>query len=152
MSFFYVTCYMTIEFRLYNVKPKYYVVDFCTLTINTMFFSGFQFIVALKMGDIIMIVKTIIVQCTLLTQMFAYSYVGEYMKYQIEEVAHAIFSSNWYFLSIKLTKNILFVITRSQDPIQLAAGKFIVVNMETFMSIIKTSLSYLSMLRVMVET
>ncbi|XP_019697157.2 odorant receptor 82a-like [Harpegnathos saltator] len=113
---------------------------------------GFQFILALKVGDIIMIVKTGIVQCDLLTQMFAYSYVGDYLKYQIEEVAQSIYCSNWYFLSVKLMRSITFVIARSQHPIQLVAGKFLVVNMETFMSIIKTSLSYLSVLRVMVET
>ncbi|EFN89562.1 Putative odorant receptor 13a [Harpegnathos saltator] len=112
---------------------------------------GFQLILALKVGDMIMIFKTLTVQTTLLTQMFAYSYVGDYMKYQIEEIAHAIFSSNWYWLSFKLMRNILFVIVRSQQPIQLMAGKFLVVNMQTFMSIIKTSLSYLSVLRVMVE-
>ncbi|XP_025159422.1 odorant receptor 13a-like [Harpegnathos saltator] len=113
--------------------------------------TGFQFILALKVGDMIMIFKTLTVQTTLLTQMFAYSCVGDYMKYQIEEIAHAIFSSNWYWLSFKLMRNILFVIVRSQKPIQLMAGKFLVMNMETFMSIIKTSLSYLSVLRVMVE-
>ncbi|XP_014476304.1 PREDICTED: odorant receptor 49b-like, partial [Dinoponera quadriceps] len=112
----------------------------------------FQLILALKAGDIIMIIKTIVVQCDLLAQIFAYSYVGEYLKYQIEEVAHAIYCSNWYSLSFKLMRNTLFVMVRSQEPIQLAAGNVLAVNMETFMSIVKTSLSYLSVLRVMVET
>ncbi|XP_032680069.1 odorant receptor 13a-like [Odontomachus brunneus] len=112
---------------------------------------GFQLIVAVKVGDTIMIAKTAWVQLTLLSQIFAYSYVGDYMKSQIEEIANAIFSSNWYCFSFKMMRNVVFVIARSQDPVQLMAAKFIVINMETFMSIIKTSLSYLSVLRVMVE-
>ncbi|XP_067210028.1 odorant receptor 10-like [Linepithema humile] len=113
---------------------------------------GFQLIVALKVGDALMIAKTAMALLTFSLEMFAYSFVGNYLKNQMEEVAHSIFSCNWHCMSVKLMKNILFVIAQSQQPIQLTAGKFLVVNLQTYMSILKTSFSYLSVLRVTLDT
>jgi len=114
-------------------------------------FSGFQFILALKSQDAVMITKTTTVMSTLLLQLFFYSFVGDYLKCQMEDIAHSIYCCNWYRFSLKLMRNVLFVIMRSQEPVQLLAGKFLVVNIETYMSILKSSLSYLSVLRVMVD-
>jgi len=115
-------------------------------------FSGLQFILALKTDDALMIVKTASALATFLSQMFAYSFVGDYLKYQAEEIAKSIYCCNWHRLSAKLMKNILFIIARSHQPVQLTAGKFLVVNLETYMSILKTSFSYLSVLRIMLDT
>ncbi|XP_033344624.1 odorant receptor 65a-like [Bombus vosnesenskii] len=113
--------------------------------------SGLQFIIALKIGNIAMTVKTFIVSSTLLLQLFAYSYVGEYLKRQMEGVGNSVYFCSWYNIPKCVTKDIIYIIMRGQDPVFLRAGKFFVVNMETYMSIIKTSMSYLSVLRVMVN-
>ncbi|KYN39485.1 Putative odorant receptor 22c [Trachymyrmex septentrionalis] len=86
---------------------------------------GFQFILALKSHDIVMITKTISVLSGLLLQLFFYSFVGDYMKCQVEQIAHSIYSSNWYYLPTKLMRNILLVIMRSQQPVQLLAASSI---------------------------
>ncbi|EFN68674.1 hypothetical protein EAG_14973 [Camponotus floridanus] len=70
----------------------------------------------------------------------------------MEEVGLFIYQSVWYDLPGKLSKNLIFIIMRAQSPVKLQAGNFIVVNLATYMSILKTSISYLSVLRVMVET
>jgi len=126
-------------------------VDLCILCNHNVYFSGFQLILALKSHDVVMITKTITVLSTLLLQLFFYSFVGDYLKCQMEEVAYSIYNCNWHCLPIKLMRNVLFVIMRSQNPVQLLAGRFFVVNIETFMIILKSSLSYLSVLRVMVD-
>ncbi|XP_036145709.1 odorant receptor 49b [Monomorium pharaonis] len=113
---------------------------------------GFQLILALKANDAVMIIKTITVLGSLLLQLFFYSFVGDYLKCQMEDVAESIYSCKWYSLQTKLMRNVVFVIMRSQQPVQLFAGKFLVVNLKTFMTILKSSLSYLSVLRVMVDT
>ncbi|XP_018059940.1 PREDICTED: odorant receptor 47a-like [Atta colombica] len=113
---------------------------------------GFQFILALKSHDAVMITKTITVLSTLLLQLFFYSFVGDYMKCQMEQVAHSIYISTWYYLPTKLMRNVLLIIMRSQQPVQLIAGRFFVVNIKTYMTILKSSLSYLSILRVIMET
>jgi len=90
-----------------------------------------------------MIIKTITVLGTFLLELFFYSFVGDYLKCQMEEVAQSIYSCNWHCLPIKLMRNVLFVIMRSQHPVQLIAGRVFVVNIETFMTILKSSFSYL---------
>ncbi|XP_011878788.1 PREDICTED: odorant receptor 13a-like isoform X1 [Vollenhovia emeryi] len=113
---------------------------------------GFQLIIALKTHDVVMITKSITVLIALLLQLFFYSFVGDYLKCQMEEVAGAIYASNWHCLPMKVMRNVLFVIMRSQQPVQMLAGRFFVVNIKTFMAILRSSLSYLSVLRVMMET
>ena len=97
-----------------------------------------------------MTIKSFIVLSTLLVQLFAYSYVGEYLKRQMEGIGDSAYFSIWYDIPKSVAKDIIYVIMRTQDPVFLKAGKFFIVNMETYMSIIKTSMSYLSVLRVMV--
>lgn len=87
-----------------------------------------------------------------LSQITLYCVIGDYLKSQMEEVGTFIYQSAWYDFPVRLMKNLTFTIMRSQSPVQLHAGNFIVINLETYMSIIKTSLSYLSVLRVMIET
>jgi hypothetical protein len=125
--------------------------NFCKLYVYCFtIFLGFQLIVALKVGDIAMTVKTTMVLITFLTQLFVYSVVSEYLKYQVEEFAHSIYCCDWHCLSMRLMKNVLFIIVHSQQPIQFA-GNFLVVNMGTFMSILKTSFTYLSILRMIMN-
>lgn len=115
-------------------------------------FAGFQLILALKRNDVVIIMRSFMVLNVGLVQITTYCVVGDYLKSQMEEVNVYIYQSTWYDLPVKLMKNLTFIIMRSQSPVQLQAGSFIVVNLETYMSILKTSISYLSVLRVMVET
>ncbi|XP_018341754.1 PREDICTED: odorant receptor 9a-like [Trachymyrmex septentrionalis] len=113
---------------------------------------GFQFILALKDNDTAMAVKSIMVQSAFLSQLTLYSFVGDYLKSQMEEVGLCVYQNTWYDFPTKLTRNLFFVIMRSESPVTLRAGHFIVVNLSTYMSILKASITYLSVLRVMVET
>ncbi|XP_076376758.1 odorant receptor 4-like isoform X2 [Megalopta genalis] len=112
--------------------------------------SGFQFIRSLNTNNFVMMVKATIVVSTLLAQLFAYSYVGEYLKTQFEGVGYCIYCSSWYNIPRKISMDVVFFLMRSQKPVHLKAGNFFFVNLETYMSIVKTSMSYLSVLRVMV--
>ncbi|XP_071625489.1 odorant receptor 10-like isoform X1 [Temnothorax longispinosus] len=171
---------LKIEFSNYGVKSKNLSEDFSVLAsrhryliehtellidvisfvlLVQMLFSsilicimGFQFILALKHHDVVTITKTTTVLGALLLQLFSYSFAGDYLKCQMEEVANSIYTCNWYNLPLKLMRNVAFAIMRSQQPVQLLAGRFFVVNIETYMTILKSSISYLSVLRVMVDT
>nr|XP_033206039.1 odorant receptor Or2-like [Bombus vancouverensis nearcticus] len=113
--------------------------------------SGLQLILALSIGNIVMVIKTFMVLTALMVQLFAYSYVGEYLRRQMEGIGDSMYFCNWYDIPKGVTKDIIYVIMRAQEPVFLRAGQFLVVNMETYTSIIKTSMSYLSVLRVMVN-
>ncbi|KYN19770.1 Putative odorant receptor 22c [Trachymyrmex cornetzi] len=115
-------------------------------------YISFQFILALKTHNVVVMGKSVMVLCTFLTQLSIYSFVGDHLKSQMEEVGFFIYQSNWFDLPTKLARNLIFIIMRTRSPAKLLAGNFIVVNLATYMSILKTSISYLSVLRVMIET
>ncbi|XP_011645618.2 odorant receptor 94a-like [Pogonomyrmex barbatus] len=113
---------------------------------------GFQFIIALTTSDYGMMSKSFLVLSAFLIQLTLYSVVGDYLKSQMEEVAMSVYQSAWYDFPAKVTRNIAFIMMWAQLPIKLQAGNFIVMDLGTYVSILKTSASYLSVLRVMVET
>lgn len=113
--------------------------------------SGFQCILALKVNNYIIVWKSLMVLCSFLTQLTLYCFTGEYLKSQMEKVATSIYQSMWYEFPEQVKKSIIFIIMRRESPISLQAGNFIFVNLETYMSILKSSLSYISVLRIMVE-
>ncbi|XP_043265622.1 putative odorant receptor 85d [Colletes gigas] len=114
--------------------------------------TGFQFILSLSVRNMVMMMKTFIEMFIVMSQLFAYSYVGEYLKNQMKDIGYAAYRSSWYNIPSYLSRNIVFILRRAQDPVQLRAQHFFVVNMETYMNIVKTSMSYLSVLRVMITT
>ncbi|XP_028050822.1 odorant receptor 13a [Monomorium pharaonis] len=114
--------------------------------------TGFQFILALKVNDPVMAGKSVMVQSTFLSQLTLYSFIGDYLKTQMEEIGLCIYQNAWYNLPAKITRNLIFIIMRTESPVTLHAGTLFVVNLSSYMSILKASISYLSVLRVMVET
>lgn len=105
----------------------------------------------MKVNDFTMMVKSAMVFNAFLAQITIYCFVGDYLQSQMEEIAIFIYQSVWYDLPVTLMKNLIFVIMRALSPVQFQAGNFIVINLMTYMIILKTSISYLSVLRVMVE-
>ncbi|XP_034179212.2 uncharacterized protein LOC117603816 [Osmia lignaria lignaria] len=112
---------------------------------------GFQFLIALNIRNAVMVVKTFVILTSLMIQLFSYSYVGNYLKSQMDDIGYSLYSCSWYCLPANIAKNIIFVIQKAQVPVYLTAGRFFVINLETYMSILKTSMSYLSVLRVMIQ-
>ncbi|XP_072760022.1 uncharacterized protein [Anoplolepis gracilipes] len=113
---------------------------------------GFQFLIALKVKDTGMMTQSLMVQSAFLTQLMMYSFIGHYLKSQMEEIALSIYQTTWYEFPAKITKNLLFILMQSDSPVSFQAGNFITVNLSTLVSILKTSFSYLSVLRIMLET
>ncbi|XP_077259544.1 odorant receptor 10-like isoform X2 [Temnothorax americanus] len=112
---------------------------------------GLQLILQLEKNNIVLIVKNVIVQISFLTQLTLYGVIGNYLKSEMEEIGLSIYQSTWYNFPAKLTRHLIFIIMRSESPVTLQAGNFIVINLATYVSILKASLSYLSVLRVMVK-
>ncbi|KAF3054273.1 Odorant receptor 132 [Nylanderia fulva] len=113
---------------------------------------GFQFMLALKSNDTVMMTKSLMVQSAFLTQLTMYSFIGNYLKSEMEDIRFSIYQSNWYNFPPKLMKNLVFIFMQTESPVILQAGNFITINLSTYMSILKSSFSYLSVLRIMLET
>ncbi|XP_072760024.1 uncharacterized protein [Anoplolepis gracilipes] len=112
---------------------------------------GFQLILALKVYDIIMVGKSLVALSAFLLQLTLYSFIGNYLKSEMEEIGLSIYQSVWYKFPRKLTRNVLFILMQTKSPVALQAGNFIIINLATYMSILKTSFSYFSVLRIMLE-
>ncbi|KAL0129879.1 hypothetical protein PUN28_001860 [Cardiocondyla obscurior] len=112
---------------------------------------GFQLIVQLGKSNVILITKNLMVQSTFLMQLTLYGVIGNYLKTEMEEIGVSVYQSTWYKFPSKLRKTLILIIMCSESPVTLQAGNFIVVNLATYVSILKASLSYLSVLRVMVK-
>ncbi|XP_011645686.2 uncharacterized protein LOC105432532 [Pogonomyrmex barbatus] len=88
--------------------------------------TGFQFILAIKVNDTVMATKSIMVQGTFLIQLSLYSFIGDYLKSQMEEIGPSIYQNVWYNFPTKLMKDLIFIIMRTECPVTLRAGNFIV--------------------------
>jgi len=112
-------------------------------------FSGFLFIFALKVKNVTMVGKSVVALSLFLLQLSLYSFIGNYLKSEMEEIGISIYQSTWYSFPRTLTKNVIFILMQIKSPVTLQAGNFIIVNLSTYVSILKTSFSYLSVLRIM---
>ncbi|XP_078053483.1 odorant receptor 85f-like [Augochlora pura] len=112
--------------------------------------TGVQLILSLQVNNFAMVIKSFMVVNIMLSQLYAYSYVGEYSKNQFEGIGYFAYCSDWYNAPSNLSRKITFVLMKSEYPVQLKAGKYFPINLQSYMSILKTSMSYLSVLRVMV--
>lgn len=102
-----------------------------------------------KEGDNVEAIKDVIVLIYLLMQSLLFTYGGEFLQKESEEIFYALYTTSWFTLPLALMKDLHFAMMRSSIPFRLTGGKFFYVNRETMMSILKTAASYVSVLRIM---
>ena len=114
-------------------------------------FKGFCFLMTLEDENYVGAIKNVVIIEFMLLQTFMYSYVGENLQCQGDDIIQSVYNSSWYQLPTHLSKDLIFVMMRSNTPLQLTAGKFFSMTLATFMDVIKTSASYLSVMRIMIQ-
>ncbi|XP_047345867.1 odorant receptor 13a-like isoform X4 [Vespa velutina] len=67
-----------------------------------------------------------------LVQLYLYCYVGEMLIVESSAMGTSVYESQWYTLSAKDARNIIFMMHRSRMPLRLTAGKFGTFSMEMF--------------------
>ncbi|XP_025265643.1 odorant receptor 13a-like isoform X2 [Camponotus floridanus] len=93
---------------------------------------GFQLILALKINNTVIVGKSLMILSTFLTQLMLYSFIGNYLKSEMEEIGLSIYQSAWYNFPGKLARNIIFILMQTKYPVALQAGNFIIVNLSTY--------------------
>ncbi|KAK2588073.1 hypothetical protein KPH14_004138 [Odynerus spinipes] len=111
--------------------------------------EGFQMLVSLDANDTVASAKHAVLIITMLVQLFLYSYAGDKLESKTEELVLGVYGSPWYDFDASLAKNVSFVILHGRIPRRVTAGKFVSMNLFTFKEIVKTSASYMSVLRIM---
>ncbi|KAK9294601.1 hypothetical protein QLX08_010827 [Tetragonisca angustula] len=114
--------------------------------------DGFVFLACLGAGDNVGALKSVVLMVTLLIQLYLYAYAGDALESRTEEIAQAVYQSLWYRSRGRAARDLLLIINRGHLSCHLTAGKFLSMNIFTFKEILKTSASYLSVLKVMMDT
>ncbi|XP_060651429.1 odorant receptor 47a-like [Drosophila nasuta] len=86
---------------------------------------------------------------SVLTQLYIYCYCGEYLKTESRRFANAIYNSLWYeatAVNPTVGRSLQISMMRAQRGSRID-GYFFEANMRVFLSIVKTALSYLALLR-----
>lgn len=108
-------------------------------------------IVSLKIGDVPMIIHNASVLLLMMIQLSFYTFAGDCLEMRSIALSYATYNCDWYELPANTARDIRFILMRASIPHQLTAGKFVVMNMITFKDILKSTASYLSVLRVMLD-
>ncbi|XP_029660133.1 uncharacterized protein LOC115233719, partial [Formica exsecta] len=87
---------------------------------------GFQFIIAMKDKDTVMIGQSLMAQTVFLVKLSVYSFIGNYLKSQMEDIGYSIYQSSWHEFPINLSKNLVFIFMQTEAPAMFQAGNFIV--------------------------
>lgn len=82
-----------------------------------------------------------------LSQVFVICYFGSAFTQKIDELTFAIYECNWMIQDQSFKKSVLIFMEGSLRPAHFTAGGFMVISLETFVSIVKSSYSIFAVLR-----
>ncbi|KYN50078.1 hypothetical protein ALC62_00106, partial [Cyphomyrmex costatus] len=80
---------------------------------------------------------------------FTLCYIGEQLTNQVK-IGYTSYEIEWYHLPGKIALDLTLIISISHHPIKVTAGKIISLSFSSFGSVLKTSITYLNMLRTFV--
>lgn len=98
-----------------------------------------------------MIVHHMNVLLLMMIQLSFYTFAGDHLEMKSAALAYATYDCEWYELPASVAKDFQIILLRASIPHQLTAGRFVPMNMMTFKDILKSTASYLSVLRVMLD-
>lgn len=74
---------------------------------------------------------------------------GETLSSKTQAISNAVYLSEWYDLPTNIVRDIYFIIARANAPVRIRAGKFYIIDLNSFKNILKASVSYFSVLQIM---
>ncbi|KAK9309139.1 hypothetical protein QLX08_001098 [Tetragonisca angustula] len=114
-------------------------------------FQTFQAIVSfeeeLEQRMVFQIVFLCIYTACVLVQLFLYCYVGERLTFESIDIADTAYNCEWYSLPPKNARLLVIIMCRAvSSPLKLTAGKFCWFTILLYSQVVKTSVSYISVL------
>lgn len=83
-------------------------------------------------------------------QIFIYCYAGDKLSSKVKNSCLAVYSCSWYNFSINTRKDIVYIMLRVNKEFHLTAGKFYYMNLPNFTNIVKTMVSFFSVMRLVI--
>ncbi|XP_071644071.1 odorant receptor 22c-like [Temnothorax longispinosus] len=111
---------------------------------------GFVFIISIhNETGVVALVKTMFTYLAVAMEVFMICFSGEYLSSKGKSIARATYEMPWYDMPSNQSKILIFIMMRSQKRLAITAGKMMDMSCETFTSIMKASISYVSVLYAM---
>ncbi|XP_014204506.1 uncharacterized protein LOC106636601 [Copidosoma floridanum] len=109
--------------------------------------TGFVIITAFESANMLLLIKFILFIIAMLLQCFTFCIASQYLRNKGELINKIVYNSFWYHSKPIEIKAIMFVISSTIRPLTLRGGKLFELSINTFVQILRTSFSYLSVLR-----
>ncbi|XP_011065191.1 PREDICTED: odorant receptor 24a-like [Acromyrmex echinatior] len=95
------------------------------------------------------LMKAVVFYMAAAVEAFTFCFCGEYLTAKSKMIGDAAYKSVWYDFAPKESKLVLLIILRSQRRLTITAGNMMDLSLEGFTSILKASVSYVSVLHAM---
>ncbi|XP_012232228.2 odorant receptor 13a-like [Linepithema humile] len=82
-----------------------------------------------------------------LTHLFLQFWQAQFMLDYSTILYESICKGNWYYTSERCRKIFLLIMSRTMSPCKISAGKIVTLSIESFATVLKTSMSYFTVLR-----
>ncbi|KAK2576114.1 hypothetical protein KPH14_007447 [Odynerus spinipes] len=93
------------------------------------------------------LLKTVLYMGCVLTQIYLYCWYGNLVTLKSQDIVNQIFDINWPELSVDIQKSLLIMMKRTVTPITFNCLNIVLVNLECFVSVLKTSYSAYNILQ-----
>ncbi|XP_046753124.1 odorant receptor 4-like [Diprion similis] len=134
-----------------DIQECYGMITFQQLAISTLYLCFFEyaFIMELQKGGEgrMVALKYALTSLTGLENIFVYCFLGDNLTDQGLALRMAVYNSEWYNTTPSVNLSLSIVMTKALQPIVLSAAKIFPLTLQNFTVIIKSSVSYLSVLR-----
>ncbi|XP_011065204.1 PREDICTED: odorant receptor 22c-like [Acromyrmex echinatior] len=132
-----------------NIETLYTYIAMMMLLSDTIIICCLGFIIATSLDTpnaAAILVKSVLFYISMNVEAFIYCFCGEHLSAKSKMIGSAAYDSLWYNFPAKESRTVLFLILRSQKRLTITSGKIIDLSLERFTSVIKASLSYMSVL------
>ncbi|XP_058805763.1 uncharacterized protein LOC131672515 [Phymastichus coffea] len=130
-----------------QIETIYTYASFVQVFLSTFTICSTGYIVIAVADDIITMIKCGMLGATAMWQGYSFCFFGQRLINESEKISIKIYNTFWYLVNPKKIRALSYMINRSQTPLTLTAGKFTSLSAETYTTMMKTSFSYISVLR-----
>ncbi|XP_077261534.1 odorant receptor 13a-like isoform X3 [Temnothorax americanus] len=135
-----------------NIEKIFSFIALMQVVWNTLSICCLGFIIIISIHNetgVFALAKTVIAYFSIIMEVFFICFAGEYLGLKGNLIARATYETPWYDIPSNQSKIIIFILLRSQKRLAITAGKMMDMSFETFTSIMKASISYISVLNAM---
>ncbi|KAG7213182.1 hypothetical protein KM043_002496 [Ampulex compressa] len=139
----YITKFMDIVEKSFNEFVLLQLLGNCFILLA----EGYELVTYAAHNDILGFLTFVVYTMTVTYNLFIYCYMGECIIEKSEDIADVAYATEWNTLPRYLAEPLVLLMIRSRKPCRITAGRFAVMTLSYYKSILATSMSYISILR-----